>query len=102
MSAAIDTSSDKRIAMVASNPAISPVTGWPVGFWWAELTHPYWEFVNKAYTVELFSPDGGPLEADRWSDPRDESGYSAEDLLSLGFASSPEHVNAGRAVAPAG
>jgi len=29
------------------------------------------------------------LRADSWSDPRDESGYSAEDLLSLGFSTSP-------------
>src|SRR5215472_786318 len=28
------------------------------------------------------------LHADLWSDPRDESGYSAEDLLSLGFSAS--------------
>src|SRR5262249_29353567 len=32
------------------------------------------------------------LEGDKWSDPRDESGYSAHDLLSLGFTSSPEHM----------
>jgi putative intracellular protease/amidase len=42
--------------------------------------------------VEVASPDGGRLEADSWSDPRDESRYSADDLLSLGFISSPEHV----------
>jgi hypothetical protein len=31
------------------------------------------------------------LHADLWSDPRDESGYSAEDLFSLGFrASAPD------------
>ena len=33
----------------------------------------------------------GALHADLWSDPHDESGYSAEDLLSLGFtASAPD------------
>jgi putative intracellular protease/amidase len=92
MSGAVDTLSPKRVAMVASNPATSPVTGWPTGFWWAELTHPYWEFISCAYTVDLYSPDGGHLEADRWSDPRDDSGYSAEDLISLGFINSPEHM----------
>lgn len=30
----------KRVALVIANPAVSTTTGWPVGFWWAELTHP--------------------------------------------------------------
>jgi hypothetical protein len=25
--------------IVASNPAVSEQTGWPIGFWWAELAH---------------------------------------------------------------
>jgi len=78
--------------MLASNPAVSERTGWPIGFWWAELTHPYWEFVEHGYDVEVASPDGGKLEGDKWSDPRDESGYSAEDLISLGFINSPTHM----------
>ena len=78
--------------MVASNPATSPTTGWPVGFWWAELTHPYWEFVDRGFEVSVYSPDGGELEADKWSDPRDDSRYSADDLISLGFINSPDHL----------
>jgi putative intracellular protease/amidase len=78
--------------IVASNPAVSDQTGWPIGFWWAELTHPYWELTQRGYEVEVASPDGGTLEADPWSDPRDESGYSADDLISLGFVNSPEHM----------
>jgi putative intracellular protease/amidase len=42
--------------------------------------------------VDVASPDGGRLEADPWSDPRDDSRYSADDLLSLGFINSPEHL----------
>ena len=82
----------KKVLMVAANPAVSPTTGWPVGFWWAELTHPYWEFVGHGYEVEIASPEGGALQGDAWSDPRDESGYSGDDLLSLGFISSPKHA----------
>lgn len=78
--------------MICSNPAVSEQTGWPIGFWWAELTHAYWEFSQHGYDVDLASPDGGRLEADSWSDPRDASKYSAEDLISLGFLNSPEHV----------
>jgi putative intracellular protease/amidase len=92
MSAAVDLLSPKRIAFVASNPATSPTTGGPIGFWWAELTHPYWEFSEHGYEVELYSPDGGKVEGDSWSDPRDDSRYSAEDLISLGFINSPDHM----------
>jgi putative intracellular protease/amidase len=87
-----DPEHPKRALIVASNPATSGQTGWPIGFWWAELTHPYWEFVEHGYAVELASPDGGALRADSWSDPRDASGYSADDLLSLGFINSPRHA----------
>ena len=94
MSAAIDVTNPekpKRVAIVASNPGHSKQTGWPIGFWWAELVHPYWEFVEAGYQVEVFSPDGGKLQGDKWSDPRDDSKYSVEDLLSLGFIHSPDH-----------
>jgi putative intracellular protease/amidase len=79
----------KRVAMVLSNPAISSTTGWPVGFWWSELTHPYFAFTEKGYEVEIFSPDGGECEADAMSDPRDRSGYSSSDLISMGFIATP-------------
>lgn len=81
----------KRILLVAANPATSTVTQWPVGFWWAELTHPYWAFVEAGYEVEIRSPDGGALRADGFSDPEDDSGYAADDILSLGFSHSPKH-----------
>jgi len=93
MSATVDVHGrPKRVLMVASNLAVSPETGWPVGFWWAELTHPYWEFTEHRYEVVIASPDGGALQGDAYSDPRDPSGYSAEDLISLGFINSPAHA----------
>jgi putative intracellular protease/amidase len=82
----------KRIVIVASNPAVSEQTGVPIGFWWAELSHPFLEFTEKGYEVDIASPEGGALQADAWSDPRDKSGYSAEDLISLGFINSPSHL----------
>jgi putative intracellular protease/amidase len=90
----------KRVLIVASNPAVSNVTGWPVGFWWSELTHPWWEFTEHGYQVEIASPDGGALRGDSWSDPRDESGYSAHDLISLGFIDSPTHAALVESTAP--
>ncbi|HLK04913.1 MAG TPA: type 1 glutamine amidotransferase domain-containing protein [Candidatus Acidoferrum sp.] len=80
----------KRIAIVLSNPAVSTTTGWPVGFWWSELTHPYHEFSQAGYEIEVFSPDGGTCEADAMSDPRDASGYSSSDLISMGFIATPD------------
>jgi putative intracellular protease/amidase len=85
----VDARHPKRVAIVIANPAVSSVTGWPVGFWWSELTHPWFAFTERGYAVEIFSPDGGRCEADALSDPRDPSGYSATDLISLGFISSP-------------
>lgn len=79
----------KRVALVLSNPAVSTTTGWPVGFWWSELAHPYHAFHERGYHVEIFSPDGGRCEADAMSDPRDPSGYSASDLISMGFIATP-------------
>jgi len=79
----------KRIALVLANPAISTTTGWPVGFWWSELTHPYFLLTEKGYEVEIFSPVGGRCEADAMSDPRDPSGYSSSDLISMGFIATP-------------
>lgn len=95
MSATVDALNPerpKRVLIVASNSSVSPQTGWPIGFWWAELTHPYWEFTERGYQVDIASPEGGALQADGWSDPRDESGFSAHDLITLGFISSSKHA----------
>jgi putative intracellular protease/amidase len=88
----LDPRHPKRVLMVLANAAVSPVTGWPVGFWWAELTHAYWEFAEHGYEVTFASPEGGSVHGDSWSDPRDDSGYSADDLISLGFITSPKHA----------
>jgi putative intracellular protease/amidase len=92
MSGSIDIHSQKRILMIAANPAVSPTTGWPIGFWWAELTHPYWVFTEAGYEVQIASPAGGDLQGDSFSDPDDASGYSADDLISRGFIASPRHA----------
>lgn len=92
MSATTDIHGKKRVLMIAANPGTSPTTGWPVGFWWAELTHPWWAFAEAGYDIDIVSPKGGDLATDSYSDPEDESGYSASDILSLGFKKSPAHA----------
>lgn len=85
----VNPKNKKRVAIVIANPTVSVTTGWPVGFWWSELTHPYFVFTEKGYEVEIFSPNGGKCEADGMSDPRDASGYSSSDLITMGFVSTP-------------
>lgn len=91
MSASLDVHGTKKVLIIAANPGTSPTTGWPIGFWWAELTHPYWTFAEAGYQIDIVSPKGGDLIADGYSDPEDASGYSAHDILSLGFKASPTH-----------
>jgi putative intracellular protease/amidase len=79
----------KRIVVVLANPAVSTTTGWPVGFWWSELTHSYFVLTEKGYEVEIYSPNGGACEPDAMSDPRHPSGYSSSDLITMGFLSMP-------------
>lgn len=78
-----------RILMVASSPAVSGQTGWPIGFWAAELTHPLHVFQEAGYEIELVSTEGGSLMMDGYSDPTDASGYSAHDVISLGYMQQP-------------
>ncbi|MCC7506724.1 MAG: type 1 glutamine amidotransferase domain-containing protein [Saprospiraceae bacterium] len=74
-----------KILMVASSPSTSQQTGWPIGFWAAELTHPLRVFQEAGYEVELVSTEGGKLMMDGYSNPTDASGYSAHDVISLGY-----------------
>lgn len=74
-----------KILMVASSPSTSKQTGWPIGFWAAELTHPMRVFQEAGYEVTLVSTEGGKLMMDGYSNPTDASGYSAHDVISLGY-----------------
>ncbi len=91
MSANLNTvsSKPKRILMVVANPGISTTVGGAVGFWASELIHAWYEFTEVGYEVTIASPNGGKVEFDRDSDPRDPGGYSAHDILSMGFIHTP-------------
>jgi putative intracellular protease/amidase len=82
----------KRAAIVLSNPAVSTTTGWPVGFWWSELTSPYFAFTEAGWEVDVYSPNGGRCEWDAMSDPEDESRWQAEDVISRGYKHDPEFI----------
>ena len=82
----------RRVLIVVASPAVSTTLGIPVGFWASELTHAWYELHEVGYELTIASPRGGKVELDAYSDPRHESRYSADDILSLGFLSSPEHA----------
>lgn len=90
----VDTiaSEPKKVLIVVANPTTATTVGWPVGFWGAELTHPYYELTERGVDVTIASPDGGKVQMDSLSDPRDESKWSSEDLITMGFVNTPELV----------
>ena len=79
----------KNILIIVANPSISTTLGWPVGFWAAELIHPYDALTKAGHRVTIASPSGGRVELDGFSDPRDASGYSKDDALSLDYLGRP-------------
>jgi putative intracellular protease/amidase len=83
------TSRKREVLLVVANPTMSDNNGWPVGFWAAEITHPYYELTEAGFMVTIASPLGGRAELDALSDPRDASGWSSDDLISMGFLNTP-------------
>ncbi|EOQ87216.1 DJ-1/PfpI family protein [Leptospira yanagawae serovar Saopaulo str. Sao Paulo = ATCC 700523] len=81
-----------KILMVLSSPSISKQTGWPIGFWAAELTHPMRVFQEAGYSIDLASTQGGKVEMDSYSNPTDPSGYSSHDVISLGYLQKKEFM----------
>ena len=85
----VNPAKPKRAAIVISNAAVSTSTGWPVGFWWSELTHPHYAFSEAGWQVDIYSPDGGDCTWDAMSDPDDQSRWQAEDQISRGYKNDP-------------
>jgi putative intracellular protease/amidase len=85
----VDPAHPKRAAIVIANGATSTSTGWPVGFWWSELTHPHYLFREAGWEVDIYSPDGGDCAWDAMSDPDDETQWQAEDQISRGYKHDP-------------
>jgi putative intracellular protease/amidase len=88
----VNPTAPKRAVIVISNPGVSTTTGWPVGFWWAELTHPYYAFTDAGWEVDVYSPEGGTCTWDAMSDPDDESQWQAEDVISRGYKHTPSFM----------
>jgi putative intracellular protease/amidase len=56
----VDTvsSKPKRVLIDVANPTTATAVGWPVGFWGAELTYPYYELTERGVEVMIASPEG--------------------------------------------
>ena len=80
----------RRVLIIVANPSVASTVGWRVGFWGAELTHPYYELTERGLEVTIASPGGGKVELDALSDPRDPSKWSSNDLVTMGFVNTPD------------
>jgi putative intracellular protease/amidase len=58
-----------------------------IGFWLAELTHPYWRLTERGSQVDFASPAGGRVKWDSTSDPYSKGSWEANDVVSKGFLS---------------
>jgi len=61
-----------------------------IGFWFAELTHPFWHFVERGAQVTLASPAGGKIKPDRSSEPYSDGSWEPDDLVTKGFIADPK------------
>ncbi|MDT7694195.1 MAG: hypothetical protein QOI75_3562, partial [Pseudonocardiales bacterium] len=96
----VDRAHRKRVALVLANPSTNTVAGWPCGFWWSEVSHPYYLLTERGFDIEFFSPDGGACEPDAMSDPRHPNSFSSADLITMGFLNTPELMKLVQNTAP--
>ena len=54
----------RRILMIVTSPDRLGDTGKPTGFWAEELAAPYYALADAGATVQLASPQGGPVPVD--------------------------------------
>ncbi|MCU1653213.1 MAG: hypothetical protein JWQ60_4362 [Pseudonocardia sp.] len=96
----VDRAHRKRVALVLANPSTNTIAGWPCGFWWSEVSHPYYLLTERGFGIEFFSPDGGACEPDAMSDPRHPNSFSSADLITMGFLNTPELMKLVQNTAP--
>lgn len=80
----------KRVVFVVSNEVNPGPAGFPIGFYLTELSHPYWAFQQRGYTMDIASPNGGRAVHDAMSDPEGGRFGPPQDFLSIGFKHSPK------------
>jgi putative intracellular protease/amidase len=65
---------EEKVLIVLTSHTELGNTGQKTGFWLPELTHPYYEFIEAGYTVDVASIEGGmaPLDGKIFEDEEDE------------------------------
>jgi len=65
---------EERVLIVLTSHTELGNTGKKTGFWLPELTHPYYEFIEAGYTVDVASIEGGmaPLDGKIFEEEEDE------------------------------
>lgn len=64
LSAGSASAAERRVLMVVTSHSLLGSTGEQTGAWLAEVTHPYYEFVDSGFTVTFVSPQGGEPPVD--------------------------------------
>lgn len=64
-----------------------------IGFWLAELTHPYWHLSERGHQIDIASPLGGKVTFDPTSDPYSKDSWEKDDIVSKGFLSDKSLVS---------
>ena len=64
-----------------------------IGFWLAELTHPFWHFSERGAQIDISSPAGGKVKPDPTSHPYSKDTWEADDIVSKGFLSDQRLVD---------
>lgn len=77
--------SARRVLFVVSNEVDPGPAGFPIGYWLAELAHPYWAFQQRGWALRIASPNGGRIVHDAMSDPEGGRFGADTDFLSIGF-----------------
>lgn len=81
-----------RVLIVTTSHAVLGDTGYPTGVWLAEVTHPYFVFLEAGYEIDVASVAGGKVPVDPYSDPLNPKGIAGHDLVSRGFLSVQAHA----------
>ena len=73
--------SKSRVLIVLTSHSDLGDSGQKTGFWLPELTHPYYEFLDAGYQIDIASPQGGmaPLDAKSLLEPDEYSNRFLED-----------------------
>lgn len=75
----------RRVLFVVSNEVNPGPAGFAVGYWLAELAHPFWAFQQRGCALTVVSPQGGAVVHDAMSDPEGGRFGPPSDFLSIGF-----------------